>query len=118
VHHENSHFLLPNPLKPKKFGIWKDVVDVRNEENFARVVFIKGLNMKLGNGKSIRFWTDKLIDEKPLKDLFPELFSISVQHRASIFEISWFKGTIRRWRLGWAGCYRRKNYICYNNFLI
>ena len=58
MHHENSHFLLPNPLKPKKSGIWKDVVDVGSEENFAKVVFMKGPNIKLGNGISIRLWID------------------------------------------------------------
>jgi len=44
---------------------------VGNEDNFTRVVLMKELNIKLENGKAIRFWIDKWINEKPLKDLFP-----------------------------------------------
>jgi hypothetical protein len=38
----------------------------------------------LGNGLATNFWCDRWLGDAPLRDLFPRLFSISLQQDLSI----------------------------------
>jgi hypothetical protein len=61
---------------------------------------------KLGCGDTIDFWKDTWVGVEPLEQLFPRLFSISVQQNMVIRQLgSWTNG-VWRWELLW-----RKNFF-------
>ena len=74
-------------FKPNKSGcptskfsfFWKGVT---KHSNLVEVGFIKSL----GNGKTIRFWTDRWMGECALSSAFPYLFSIANDPKVSVYD--------------------------------
>jgi hypothetical protein len=54
----------------------------------------------LGNGENTSFWADRWTEEVPLRDLFPRLFSISMEKEASVASLKNIKGEVS-WNLVW-----------------
>ncbi|KAK2400342.1 hypothetical protein QL285_050052 [Trifolium repens] len=48
--------------------------------------FNNTVRKKIGNGLSTRFWRDIWVGNRPLKDVFPRLFSVSVSKELSVAE--------------------------------
>jgi len=56
---------------------------------------------KLGRGDKVRFWEDVWVGESSLKTLFQRLFSLSVNQKNKVEEVSVWKGSVWRWGLQW-----------------
>jgi hypothetical protein len=76
---------------------WVDVCSVDNNNNW----FSGAVGLRVGNGKSTKFWTDVWLGDQPFCAIFSRLYNISTQKMASVFEMgSWFNGQWR-WDLHW-----------------
>jgi len=63
---------------------WRDIRKVWNLEECGND-FDDRCKWEVGDEEEIRLWEDKLVDNVPLMQKFPRLFSISI----SYFVISW-----------------------------
>ncbi|XP_021974532.1 uncharacterized protein LOC110869599 [Helianthus annuus] len=72
------------PVREGISGIWNNIVRAGKEfHNYNLPVqnMIKGV---VCNGREVRFWLDWWTGEVPLKDIFPELFSLERHKHASV----------------------------------
>ncbi|KAJ0716027.1 putative reverse transcriptase zinc-binding domain-containing protein [Helianthus annuus] len=72
------------PVKKSCSGVWSSIVSVISKPVAGNVViqdYFKGL---VGNGDCILFWLDPWLKDKPLKDLFPNLFALEVVKACSV----------------------------------
>lgn len=58
-------------------GIWKSILVVRQ-------VFWEGVRFKLGDGSSIRFWSDVWVGESLLRLAFPNMYRLAMDPRALV----------------------------------
>jgi hypothetical protein len=71
---------------------WKDLCCLDSHGEWFRRVVAK----RVGRGNSCRFWKDTWVDNQPLEQRFPRLFSISTQKDEVISEVgSWRDGVWR-----------------------
>lgn len=69
-----SHFSLFSEWKSKGVygrygcGMWKSIQKMND-------IFWKFIHLKVGSGREIRFWEDKWVSERPLKESFRILYS-------------------------------------------
>lgn len=75
---------------------------VQNINNTVREVIKGGFRYLLGSGEKIKFWSDTWIGEKPLKDKFPRLFSVSIQQGDSISQMGCWDRFFWQWHLRWS----------------
>lgn len=75
----NSKTLSQVKAKPYNSHFWRDLMKVKDE------VFACG-SFQVKDGTQTRFWEDAWIDERPLKESFPSLYS-SVYHIPSTISI-------------------------------
>ena len=99
--HEEDHFLLPSKARSSLPGPWRDIKQIALEESPTTKAFFKHLSVKLGGGRRVAFWQDTWADEKPLKIVFPILYSLSTQKNELIVNMGWFEGPLWRWTLAW-----------------
>ena len=64
-------------------------------------VALNGIKRFAGDGNATWLWEDIWIGDKKLMDLFPRLYSISVQHRTSIAECGIWDGSSWVWNFEW-----------------
>ncbi|MCI13942.1 ribonuclease H protein [Trifolium medium] len=80
---------------------WKDLVGLGVERgvvgDWTHEVFIK----KLGNGGSTRFWLDHWIGVAPLKEVFPRLYTISLQMDHTIQQMGEWVNDKWIWHIKW-----------------
>ncbi|XP_016185354.1 uncharacterized protein LOC107626987 [Arachis ipaensis] len=77
---------------PKRGGPWRDICQVQIREQHVRQKMIDGLAMKVGDGRSTRFWEDTWLQVEKLKDSFPRLFLISNQKGSVTGECGFWDG--------------------------
>jgi hypothetical protein len=77
---------------------WKDIcaIGINVDQNW----FSNEIVRKMGNGAQTSFWKECWVGSVPLCPKFPRLFSISLQHEASVASI-WFPNEISNWNLVW-----------------
>lgn len=66
--------------------------------------FISNVSIKVGNGNKTSFWNDGWIGNGPLKEAFPDLFTIVQQPQATVAEVRSMQGwnaTFRRFLNDW-----------------
>jgi hypothetical protein len=66
--------------------IWKDLLKVRQ-------IYLQGRKYKINNEKSVSFWLDKWLDDKPLCVAYPILFDLCADKRISVHEM-WSEGWV------------------------
>jgi hypothetical protein len=70
---------------------WKAIRRIDGEAGW----FNDTLRKKVGNGATTQFWRDVWVGSRPLKDVFPHLFSVSVSKDLLASDAgAWFGG---RW---------------------
>uniref|UniRef100_A0A251VRU4 Putative RNA-directed DNA polymerase, eukaryota, Reverse transcriptase zinc-binding domain protein n=1 Tax=Helianthus annuus TaxID=4232 RepID=A0A251VRU4_HELAN len=72
------------PVKKTCSGVWSSIVSAISKPVAGNVVvrdYFKGL---VGNGECILFWLDPWLKDKPLKDVFPNLFALEVVKACSV----------------------------------
>ncbi|GJY27531.1 reverse transcriptase domain, reverse transcriptase zinc-binding domain protein, partial [Tanacetum coccineum] len=97
-------------------GVWKDIVKIEEEIDGVGLKFSSSCIGVLGDGRDIRFWVDRWVDNGRLCDRFPRLFYLDRRKEGSVrdkgswcndnwsWEWDWVRN-IRgrgqwRWRLG------------------
>jgi hypothetical protein len=63
--------------------------------------FVEAVGRNLGNGSSTLFWTQKWIGDAPLSEVFPRLFSLSIQKDSKVCDLLEMEGDRRRWHFNW-----------------
>ena len=76
--YEDENVILPSGAHFRISGPWKTIKQLALKESAVSITFFKNLSLKLGEGTRVMFWQDIWADEKPLKMLFPMLFSMSM----------------------------------------
>lgn len=75
---------MSNFQTPQHGGPWRGICAsiLKNQE--AKKMATQGIRCKVGNGKKALFWHDTWIGDRPLKLLFPRLYSITTIKDAPI----------------------------------
>jgi len=55
----------------------------------------------VGDGKEIKFWKDKWVDNESLKQKFPRLFSFSLNIGRTLSQVGVWNDNYWLWKLGW-----------------
>jgi len=100
--YEEEDVILPSKDQIRISGPWKTIKQLALNESPVSAAFFKHLSLRLGAGTRLRFWQDTWAGERPLKVLFPMLFSLSMQKYDLIANMGWFEGQTWRWTLAWA----------------
>lgn len=61
-------------------SVWKSIRTLCQD-------FASNISIKVGNGLKTSFWNDDLIGNGPLKEIFPDIFSLVQQPDATLAEI-------------------------------
>jgi hypothetical protein len=79
---------------------WNDIcaIDLAVE---SKKWFSDAVVRKLGNGDCTHFWLERWVGDRPLREQFPRLFSLSSQKEALVREIWCTDGDMGRWNLTW-----------------
>ena len=64
-------------------------------------VFKQNLKLVLGDGHKVRFWEDQWINNRPLMQVYIDLYKLSSQKCATINNMGWFEGSLWKWTLAW-----------------
>jgi hypothetical protein len=65
--------------------LWKDLLKIRQ-------IYLKGREYKINNRKSVSFWLDRWLDDKPLCVTYPILYGLCSNKRISVYDV---------WNEGW-----------------
>lgn len=57
-------------------------------------IFSNKINHRVGNGQKIFFWQDNWMGQQPLKTMYPDIFIINQQQKATINEVWSVQGGI------------------------
>ena len=81
----------------EKGGLWGLIISVPNSSTKIKKVIFDGLWRKVGMGSFTLFWEHRLVSDKPLKDAFPRLYSISNQKMTVIADMGNWDGHLWSW---------------------
>jgi hypothetical protein len=54
----------------------------------VRYIYLRGRRYKVNNGRSVSFWKDLWIEDKPLCLAYPVLFDLCSNKKCSVYEIA------------------------------
>ena len=82
-------------------GTWAQLMS--NDIDTARVrsIIEEGMQIKVEDGKSVRFWHDRWCEAGSLKSIFPRLYSISLQKNYMISQMGEWQEETWNWHLIW-----------------
>ncbi|GKV32405.1 hypothetical protein SLEP1_g41015 [Rubroshorea leprosula] len=87
--------------------VWKDIVGVGSGSERVGVMLGKGFKWEIGDGSRVAFWDDRWVGDRPLKDLFPRLYALSLTKGGLLKDMGfWSEGTWVwdcRWRRSCSG---------------
>jgi len=84
-----------------KESLWRrDIRKVWNLEECGNDFEDRG-RWEVGDGKDIRFWEDKWVDNVPLMHKFPRLFSISLFTGRTLSQVGVWSNNNWSWELSW-----------------
>ena len=67
-------------------GVWSDIVKVGEEIDGLGIEFSSSFKGVIGNGRDIRFWVDRWVDNSKLCDRFPRLYHLDRRKEGSVAE--------------------------------
>ncbi|GJT19944.1 RNA-directed DNA polymerase, eukaryota, reverse transcriptase zinc-binding domain protein [Tanacetum coccineum] len=67
------------------FGVWYQIVKLRNDFLKVNINLPSIFKIKLGNGQSTSFWHDPWIGGSPLEDSFPRLYRLDTNPNCNVF---------------------------------
>jgi hypothetical protein len=71
--------LIPNRMTDSP--LWKDLMKVR-------CIYLRGREYKINSGRSVSFWLDPWMGEKPLCVIYPVLYDLSLDQKKSVSDIA------------------------------
>ncbi|GKV48894.1 hypothetical protein SLEP1_g55681 [Rubroshorea leprosula] len=81
--------------------VWKDIVGVGSGSERLSLMLGKGFKWEIGNGSRVAFWDDKWGGDKPLKDLFPRLYALSLNKEGMLKDMGFWREGIWVWDCKW-----------------
>ncbi|GKD73006.1 hypothetical protein Tco_1331288, partial [Tanacetum coccineum] len=66
--------------------IWYDIVKIREEIDRVGLEFTSVYVGEVGDGRDIRFWVDRWVDNRRLYDRFPRLFHLDSRKEGSVMD--------------------------------
>ncbi|GKV25593.1 hypothetical protein SLEP1_g35004 [Rubroshorea leprosula] len=80
---------------------WRDIcrLNVIDQENDGWLA--KGLNIKIGEGESVKFWWDEWCGRGILANKYPRLYLISVGKDNTVSQMGWWLNGSWIWKLQW-----------------
>ncbi|KAJ0441659.1 putative reverse transcriptase zinc-binding domain-containing protein [Helianthus annuus] len=90
------------PLKKTIPGIWKDICAVEGTLHRLNIQIQEKLKVEVGDGENTRFWKDSWLLDKPLKDLFPDLFRCAADKNIKVAACMHLVGSKTLWAWDWA----------------
>lgn len=100
--HNTNHTEKVGDSKLKKFrGAWNDITKIGVLGPKFNATIKEGIKHRVGNGAHTKFWEDMWIREAKLKDVFPILFTISLQQEEPIQKIGFCDGLQWHWSFSW-----------------
>jgi len=63
--------------------------------------FHSEMGWKMGSGDKVRFWEDTWASSRALRDIYPRLYSISLNHRSKVAEVGEWEEEEWSWKLSW-----------------
>ncbi|GJS31327.1 RNA-directed DNA polymerase, eukaryota [Tanacetum coccineum] len=73
-----SNIQCPSPLRKRYNSCWKSILHEVNSLSKRGIQVLKYLQIKLGDGKSTKFWYDSWCEEGVLKEKFPRVFALEL----------------------------------------
>ncbi|KAL9663373.1 hypothetical protein QQ045_018759 [Rhodiola kirilowii] len=72
---------------------WRDILRVVKGNSEVGLAFREGMQVKLGNGNTLRFWDDTWLGDRPLKVSYKKLWSLALNKKAKVKEMGfWAEG--------------------------
>lgn len=104
----NSNLWLPSMDINRHVSVfWKDIIQIESKKPSVFSKFKDNISLSIGDGKSIRFWTDEWVDGKKLSNLFPGIFRVIINTEESIAEV-WQR---KEEQFNWEFDFRRNLFI-------
>jgi len=91
--------VVPSPVKLQSWW-WRDLQKVCGEGE-GDGWFHKEVGWKIGCGDKVRFWEDVWSGNSSFKDLYPRLYSVSLNQGQKVSEVGEWDGVDWRWCLRW-----------------
>ncbi|KAE8735025.1 Betaine aldehyde dehydrogenase [Hibiscus syriacus] len=79
--------------------IWKSIVNNHFKDDQFGAIFQSLLDVRVGSGDRISFWSDNWATVSPLKEVFPRLFVLSVNKNGKLKEFGEFKSSVWCWHV-------------------
>ncbi|KAE8729083.1 Ubiquitin-activating enzyme E1 1 [Hibiscus syriacus] len=79
--------------------IWKLIVNNHFKDDQFGAKFRSLLDVRVGSGDRISFWSDNWATVSPLKEVFPRLFVLSVNKNGKLKEFGEFKSSVWCWHV-------------------
>jgi hypothetical protein len=73
--------ICPIPNRLNDSPLWNDLMKVRH-------IYPRGRGYEVNNGKSVRFWQDVWLEEKPLCIIYPVLFELCLKSNCSVADVA------------------------------
>lgn len=86
--------------------VWKGIISVVEQCNSLKEFYLNNFQLKVGDGRRIRFWPDIWCQSACLKDEFPTLYRLSLDKEESLRILDDKKSTMG----GWFFAFRRELY--------
>ncbi|GKV25367.1 hypothetical protein SLEP1_g34816 [Rubroshorea leprosula] len=80
---------------------WNDICKVNRGLGNKVGWLLSNFILKLGDGKSVRFWLDVWVGEDPLANVFPRLFLLDTDKNCSIYDQGYWSDGSWCWRFQW-----------------
>lgn len=98
-------------------GNWQNIATLRQLDEIARNVIIKGFKKDIGDGSRVRFWHDHWIGEQTLLDKFPMLYSLFRNKDDKVQSVGEWVSGVWTCKLAWRREFRGWEMELYNNLM-
>ncbi|KAK8713902.1 hypothetical protein V6N13_149105 [Hibiscus sabdariffa] len=97
IYEPDQSCLLPTNTKPSnKYWIWRQIVSpLELEDNLVS----RNISFVVGDGKRLKFWTDKWISSEVLKISFPCIFALALNKDGVIASFGEFVERVWQWNI-------------------
>ena len=84
-----------------KTGIWANLLTDDPGTVKVRKIIQEGMSLRVGDGTSILFWHDRWCEIGVLKDIYPRLFTVSLQKNCEVCQMGEWVENSWVWNLDW-----------------
>ena len=97
-------------VESKSSHWWKDLCSICKVNNYSNW-FDRRIRWKHGNGGTIKFWEDYWVGDRPLKESFPRLYSVSDSKEMAVSEMGDWISNKNREEFIWMLLWRRELFV-------